>query len=121
MLKALLALLVVFNLIDSTSQTYSIFNFFSDSVFYFLPMMLAYTEAQKLKCNPILAADVAGIMIHPSWLAMVSAGEAVKRKDIPDETFASGVLGEGIGIQPSDGIVKAPFAGTIPINLNMLV
>lgn len=77
MLKALLALLVVFNLIDSTSQTYSIFNFFSDSVFYFLPMMLAYTEAQKLKCNPILAADVAGIMIHPSWLAMVSAGEAV--------------------------------------------
>lgn len=48
-------------------------------------------------------------------------GEAVKREDIPDETFASGVLGEGIGIQPSDGIVKAPFAGTIPINLNMLV
>ena len=77
MLKALLALLVVFNLSDSTSQTYAIFNFFSDSVFYFLPMMLAYTEAQKLKCNPILAAAVAGIMIHPSWLAMVNAGEAV--------------------------------------------
>lgn len=77
MLKALLALLVVFNLIDNTSQTYAIFNFFSDSVFYFLPMMLAYTEAQKLKCNPILAAGVAGIMIHPNWLAMVSAGEAV--------------------------------------------
>lgn len=77
MLKALLALLVVFNLIDNTSQTYAIFNFFSDSVFYFLPMLLAYTEAQKLKCNPILAAGVAGIMIHPSWLAMVSAGEAV--------------------------------------------
>lgn len=77
MLKALLALLVVFNLIDSTSQTYAIFNFFSDSVFYFLPIMLAFTEAQKLKCNPILAASVAGIMIHPSWLAFVSAGEAV--------------------------------------------
>lgn len=77
MLKALLALLVVFHLIDSTSQTYVVFNFFSDSVFYFLPMMLAYTEAQKLKCNPILAASVAGIMIHPNWLALVSAGEAV--------------------------------------------
>ncbi len=77
MLKALLALLVVFNLIDNTSQTYALFNLFSDSVFYFLPMMLAYTEAQKLKCNPILAVGVAGIMIHPSWLAMVAAGEAV--------------------------------------------
>lgn len=78
MLKALLALLVVFNLIDNTSQTYSLFNLFSDSVFYFLPMMLAYTEAQKLKCNPILAVGVAGIMIHPNWLAMVAAGEAVR-------------------------------------------
>lgn len=78
MLKALLALLVVFHLIDNTSQTYSLFNLFSDSVFYFLPMMLAYTEAQKLKCNPILAVGVAGIMIHPNWLAMVAAGEAVR-------------------------------------------
>lgn len=77
MLKALLALLVVFQLIDNTSQTYALFNLFSDSVFYFLPMMLAYTEAQKLKCNPILAVGVAGIMIHPNWLAMVAAGEAV--------------------------------------------
>lgn len=77
MLKALLALLVVFKMIDNTSQTYALFNLFSDSVFYFLPMMLAYTAAQKLKCNPILAVGVAGIMIHPSWLGFVAAGEAV--------------------------------------------
>lgn len=77
MLKALLALLVVFHLIDTTSQTYYLFNLFSDSVFYFLPMMLAYTEAQKLKSNPILAVGVAGIMLHPNWTALVTAGKAV--------------------------------------------
>lgn len=77
MLKALLALLVVFKLIDATSQTYYLFNLFSDSVFYFLPMMLAYTEAQKLKSNPILAVGVAGIMLHPNWTALVTAGKAV--------------------------------------------
>lgn len=77
MLKALLALLVVFHLIDATSQTYYLFNLFSDSVFYFLPMMLAYTEAQKLKSNPILAVGVAGIMLHPNWTALVTAGKAV--------------------------------------------
>jgi len=77
MLKALLALLVVFHLIDATSQTYYLFNLFSDSVFYFLPMMLAYTEAQKLKSNPILAVGVAGIMLHPNWTALVIAGKAV--------------------------------------------
>ena len=78
MLKALLALLVVFNLVDSTSQTYAIFNFFADAVFYFLPILLAFTQAQKLKCNPILAAAVAGIMMHPNWGAMVATGEPVR-------------------------------------------
>lgn len=77
MLKALLALLVVFKLVDNTSQTYYIINFFADAVFYFLPMLLAFSQAQKLKCNPILAAVIAGIMMHPNWSALVSAGEAV--------------------------------------------
>lgn len=31
-----------------------------------LPIMLAFTEAQKLKCNPVLAASVAAIMLHPN-------------------------------------------------------
>lgn len=78
MLKALLALLVVFKLVDSSSQTYAVINFFADAVFYFLPILLAFTEAQKLKCNPILAAAVAGIMMHPNWGAMVAAGEPVR-------------------------------------------
>lgn len=78
MLKALMALLVVFNAIDSASQTYAIFNFFADAVFYFLPVMIAFCEAQKLKCNPILAAAVAGIMMHPTWISMVGAGEPVR-------------------------------------------
>ena len=77
MLKALMALLVVFNVIDNKTQTYYIINFFADAVFYFLPVLLAFSQAQKLKCNPVLAAAVAGIMMHPSWSAMVSAKEAV--------------------------------------------
>lgn len=77
MLKALLALLLTFGLVDNTSQTYYILNFFADAIFYFLPILLAFTEAQKLKCNPILAAGVAGIMMHSSWNALVAAGEAV--------------------------------------------
>ena len=33
--------------------------------------------------------------------------------EIPDETFASGVLGEGVGIEPTSEYVYAPFDGTI--------
>lgn len=77
MVKALLALLLVFHLISSDSQTYYILNFFADGVFYYLPILLAVTEAQKLKCNPVLAAGVAAIMLHPNWTALVAAGEPV--------------------------------------------
>lgn len=77
MLRALMAILVAFHLVDTSSQTYSILNFFGDAVFYFLPLLLAFSQAQKLKCNPVLAAAVAGIMMHPAWNAMVAAGEPV--------------------------------------------
>lgn len=77
MLKALLALLMVFHLVDNTSQTYYLINLFSDAIFYFLPILLAVTEAQKLKCNPVLAAAVAGILLHPNWIDLVAAGEPV--------------------------------------------
>lgn len=40
-------------------------------------------------------------------------GNAIAQKDIPDETFASGVLGNGIGIDPSEGLVVAPFDGEV--------
>lgn len=77
MVKAVLAILVVFNVITTDSQTYYLLNLFADGVFFFLPMILAFTEAQKLKCNPILAVSVAAILMHPNWTALVSAGEPV--------------------------------------------
>lgn len=40
-------------------------------------------------------------------------GNVINRTDIPDETFASGVLGDGIGIEPELGEVVAPFDGEI--------
>lgn len=77
MVKAVLALLVVFHVITNDSQTYILLNMFADAVFYFLPVMLAYTEAKKLKCNQILAAATALILLHPTWTGMVAAQEAV--------------------------------------------
>ena len=77
MVKAVLALLLVFNIITTESQTYYMLNLFADDVFYFLPILLAFTEAQKLKCNPILAAGIAAMLLHPNWSALVTAGDPV--------------------------------------------
>ena len=40
-------------------------------------------------------------------------GNVIAREQIPDDTFASGVLGDGVGIEPADELVVAPFDGTI--------
>jgi len=78
MLKALMALLTVFHLVNTGSQTYYILSFFADATFAFLPILLAYTTAKRMKCNAILAMSVAGIMCHANWIALVAAGEPVK-------------------------------------------
>ena len=40
-------------------------------------------------------------------------GNVIPYTQIPDDTFASGVLGEGVGVQPSAEVVVAPFDGEI--------
>lgn len=40
-------------------------------------------------------------------------GQIIPRQEIPDATFAEGVLGDGVGIQPEVGLVVAPFDGEI--------
>ena len=41
------------------------------------------------------------------------SGTLVPLGEVPDETFASGVLGEGIAIEPSDGLFCSPVDGTV--------
>ncbi|MBR6891379.1 MAG: PTS glucose transporter subunit IIA [Clostridia bacterium] len=40
-------------------------------------------------------------------------GNVIPYDQIPDNTFASGVLGVGVGVQPTDEVVVAPFDGEI--------
>ena len=40
-------------------------------------------------------------------------GTIVPRNEIPDDTFAAGILGDGVGIDPEEGVVVAPFDGEI--------
>ena len=41
------------------------------------------------------------------------AGKAVPITEVPDPTFAEGLLGNGIAIEPSEGKVYAPCDGTL--------
>ncbi|AZP04368.1 beta-glucoside-specific PTS transporter subunit IIABC [Jeotgalibaca ciconiae] len=87
MLKAVLSLLVVFNVLSSESQSYQVINFMADSAFYFLPILLAISSANKFRTNTYLAAMVGGVLLHPAFVQMVNTsnetGEAIRLFGLP--------------------------------------
>ncbi|MNB85099.1 PTS system beta-glucoside-specific EIIBCA component [compost metagenome] len=83
MIKALLALLVLFGWISKASQTYYVLSFMSDAIFYFLPLLLAYSAANKLKCSPVLALVLGGILLHPNLTQLRTDGNDVSVFGIP--------------------------------------
>lgn len=52
----------------------------------------------------------AGIVI-----ASPVAGTAVPLENVPDPTFAQGILGPGIAVEPGEGRITAPADGTIDV------
>ncbi|MUG23303.1 PTS sugar transporter [Paenibacillus macerans] len=83
MLKTLLILLTMTNIMSKETQTYAILNFVSDAAFYFLPVMLAFSAANKFKMNPMMAVSLGGVLLHPSFAAMVEAKNPVYFLGIP--------------------------------------
>ncbi|WP_430606690.1 PTS system, beta-glucoside-specific IIA component [Enterococcus sp. AZ170] len=83
MIKVLLILLPLMGILDDSSQTFAILSFFGDAPFYFMPMMLAFTAAQKFNVTPMLAVTVGGIMLHPNFVEMVNAGDPVHFLGLP--------------------------------------
>ncbi|WP_195513608.1 beta-glucoside-specific PTS transporter subunit IIABC [Turicibacter sanguinis] len=94
MVKALLAILTTFGWLSTDSQTYYILNFVSDATFYFLPFLLAFSAAQKFKCNPYVAAVMAGVLLHPNLTALSTIGEPVSYFGLPVTlaTYSSSVI-----------------------------
>ncbi|VYT79367.1 biotin/lipoyl-binding protein [Clostridium tertium] len=89
MIKALLAVLKLFGLVDAGTQTYAYLSFLSDTVFYFLPVILAYSAAKRFKCSPYLAAVLGAALLHPSFTAL-NTGDPVAFFGIPVRMISYG-------------------------------
>ena len=57
--------------------------------------------------------ETAAISTKSGMILAPVKGNVIAREDIPDPTFAAGVLGDGVGIEPSEGVVVAPCDGEI--------
>ena len=72
-----------FGVVSKESQTYYIVNFIADSAFYFLPVLVAVSTAAKLKCNMYLAGVIGAVLLHPNFISLTGAGEAVRFIGLP--------------------------------------
>lgn len=72
-LKSILVLGNMLGIFPSESSTYVILGYISDAVFYFLPLLIAFTSANKLKCDKIVTVCATAILLLPNMTALVSA------------------------------------------------
>lgn len=70
-LRGLLLLMSQLGWMDEKSGTYVILSAASMSVFYFLPIMLAFTSALRFKVNPYIAAVIGASLIHPDLIELL--------------------------------------------------
>ena len=94
MLKGFTLVLVKLNWIDPASGNYLVLNAAGDAVFYFLPMLLAFTAAKRFKADAYVAVVLAGAMLYPTLTAAASSGTELNLLGftLPPISYASTVI-----------------------------
>lgn len=82
MIKVIITLLLLCGL-NKASLNYQILNFISNSAFYFLPFMLANNAAKKFSTNPYLAMMIAGVLLHPDFIKIISTNKNILFLGLP--------------------------------------
>lgn len=84
MIKALLVILTTYGFMDNTGSTYKILSAAGNSVFYFLPLFLAYSTAKTFKVNQFIAVAIVAALMEPNFTGLMQAtGDVVDFFGIP--------------------------------------
>lgn len=71
-------------------------------------------EAPKAQSEKVVLSETSAVSANKGFGVYAPMnGEEKALEDVPDETFAGGVLGKGVAIIPEDGRLYAPFDCTI--------
>ncbi len=75
MLKGILNILTNFCHMSTASPTYTIINSMGDAAFYFLPIIVGFTAAQKLGSNSVIVSLIGGFLIYPDLVKIYASGK----------------------------------------------
>lgn len=70
-LRGLLILALQLGLIKESSGTYTILFAASSAVFYFLPILLAFSSARRFGASQYISALIAGALLYPDFIALM--------------------------------------------------
>lgn len=93
--------------LDGQILMYLVINFVSVAVAFGLTWMFGYKDETSIETQNVANSQEVTI-IH-----QCIKGEVMDLEEVPDETFAKKMLGEGIAVNPSEGKLYAPFDGTV--------
>ena len=84
----------------TTNQTYIILLAATDAIFYFMPIILAYTSAKVFKANEFVAMALAGTMCYPAIITLMTgeAAVAIFGIEITKASYTSSVIPIIIGV-----------------------
>ncbi|HWJ80037.1 MAG TPA: glucose PTS transporter subunit IIA, partial [Niallia sp.] len=82
-LKGLLTIALASGILSKEDGAYLVLYAASDSLFYFLPLILAFTSARKFKADPFVAVVIAGALIYPDLIHAYENGTNLDFFGIP--------------------------------------
>ncbi|MBK8448375.1 MAG: PTS glucose transporter subunit IIA [Micropruina sp.] len=81
--KAFLSMFVTFGWLSSETTEYVVLNAASDSLIYFLPVLLSISAAKRFKANQFTSMAIAGALVYPSIVALASGTDPLTFFGIP--------------------------------------
>lgn len=75
-LQAIVLIIQQFGWLPADSPTLMTINFVANAAFYFLPVFVGFFAAKKFGANVALGAMLGAALIHPTFVSMVTAGDA---------------------------------------------
>lgn len=87
-LQGMTILLLVTGLVPAGNAEEAVLNSISGAVFYFMPILLAFSSARVFKASPYLAVTVAGFLVHPELMAGIEAFPGSDFFNIPIQSIS---------------------------------
>lgn len=80
--------------VSNTSDIYNLFTFVGDAGFYFLPVFVGYTAANKFKVSPAIGMLLGAVLIHPTLVKMVTDKASFSVYGIPSslQSYSSTII-----------------------------